>query len=91
MDQLPAILAALVPILAAIAGLELRHRGRTKELIEDRRDAETRADHIMDQLQESDAKAFRRLLLLRRVLLLLPGRAGADITDIRKAIEKETT
>ena len=91
MDQLPAILAAFVPILAAIAGLELRHRGRTKELIEDRRDAETRARGFEDRLEVSDAKAFRRLLLLRRILLLLPSRHGnPDIAEIRFEIEKET-
>ena len=92
MDQLPAILAALVPILAAIAGIELRHRGRTKELIEDRRDAETRARGFEDRLEVSDAKAFRRLLLLRRILLVLPSRrSDPNIAEIRFEIEKETT
>ena len=92
MEQLPAVLAALVPILAAIAGLELRHRGRTKELIEDRRDAENRAHGFEDRLEVEAAKAFRRLLLLRRILLILPSRGGApNIVEIRSDIEKETT
>ena len=92
MDQLPAVLAGLVPILAAIAGLELRHRGRTKELVEDRREAETRARGFEDRLEIEAAKAYRRLLLLRRILLMLPTRRGdPELADIRTEIQKETT
>ena len=94
MDQLPAILTALVPILAAIAGIELRHRGRIKELVEDRKNAEDRADGFESRLARAQADAFRRVLLLRRVLLKMIDRHvidDPDLADLRHDIEKEAS
>ena len=97
MDQLPAILAAfaaLVPALVAIAGLELRHRGRAQELIADRKAAEDRADGFEARLERVEADAFRRVLLLRRVLLKMIDRHvidDPDLATLRRDIEKEAS
>ena len=97
MEQLPAILAALaalVPALVAIAGLELRHRGRAQELIQDRKDAESRADGFETRLTRVEADAFRRVMLLRRVLLKMIDRHVIDDPDLailRADIEKEAS
>ena len=97
MDKLPAILAAFaafVPALVAFAGLELRHRGRAQELIADRKAAEDRADGFEARLARVEADAFRRVLLLRRVLLKMIDRHvidDPDLATIRRDIEKEAS
>ena len=97
MEQLPAVLAALaalVPALVAIAGLELRHRGRAQELIQDRKAAEARADGFETRLTRVEADAFRRVMLLRRVLLKMIDRHVIDDPDLavlRRDIEKEAS
>ena len=81
MDQLPAILGALATIIAAVGSLELLRRGRTKA-------AEDRA-----KLAEADA--FRRLILLRRILLWLmdrkPDPLDPVLAKITTDVERETT
>jgi hypothetical protein len=79
-DQLPAILGALATVIAAIGSLELLRRGRTKA-------AEDRA-----KLAEADA--FRRLVLLRRILLWLMDRKPDPdpvLAKITTDVERETT
>ena len=80
MDQLPAVLAALGTLIAALGSLELLRRGKVKA-------AEDRA-----KLAETDA--FRRLLLIRRIvlwLLDLPMTADPVRARITADAEKETT
>jgi len=89
-DRLSQFLLALAPVLAAIGGLELRHRGRAKELVEDRRDAEARADDRGLRLAAAEADAFRRLSLLRRVqILMIDSGVGQD--PLLHEIERETS
>lgn len=80
MDQLPAILIALASLITALGSVELLRRGKTKA-------AEDRA-----RVAETDA--FRRLLLIRRIvlwLLDLPMTDDPVRAKITADAEKETT
>lgn len=90
MDRLSQFLVALAPVLAAVAGLELRHRGRAKELVDDRKDAEARADAHGLRLAAAEADAFRRLSLLRRARILMID-SGVIEDPLCKEIERETS
>lgn len=90
MDQLPALLASLAAVIAAGGGLELRHRGRTKELVEDRKEAEARAEAHGLRLATAEADAFRRMSMLRRVRILMIDNGMTD-EPLCTEIERETS
>lgn len=92
--QIAGTLAALIPVITALAALEVQHRGRAKELVEDRRIAEARADAMQVRAEVAETTSFRRLTLIRRVMLRLLARdvpVDPEMDAIRVLMEKETT
>lgn len=92
--QIAGTLAALIPVITALAALEVQHRGRAKELVQDRKEAEARADAMQVRAEAAETTSFRRLTLIQRCVVRLIARdvpADPVMDAIRVLMEKETT